>query len=113
MSGRQFKNDLSDVVGILLERDEQGIPIRYEQIEQASDDLYGGINALPESSQEFINNVFKTQNYKELYSKFRSEEVDARSVAIEFTRKYPQAANEENITELLKRVRGKKESNPR
>ena len=34
MSGRKYKNDLSDVIGILREYQNSGNPILYEQIEK-------------------------------------------------------------------------------
>ena len=40
-SGRQYKSDLSDVLGILAEHEKRGTPITMEQIRKAVTDLYG------------------------------------------------------------------------
>ena len=56
-SGRQYKNDLSDVLGIFAEHEKNGAPISMERIRTAVTDLYGAWDALPESSRNFISNV--------------------------------------------------------
>lgn len=35
MAGRQYKNDLSDIVGILIEQEERGDPFTLERIKEA------------------------------------------------------------------------------
>ena len=40
-SGRQYKSDLSDILGILSEHQKRGTPISMEQIRKAVSDLYG------------------------------------------------------------------------
>ena len=41
-SGRKYKNDLSDILGILAEHERCGSPLAWEAIDQAVTDLYGG-----------------------------------------------------------------------
>ena len=40
MAGRQYKNDISDIVGILQEQENRGQPLTMGQITQAVEDLY-------------------------------------------------------------------------
>lgn len=40
MAGRQYKNDLSDIVGVLVEQEERDEPLNFEKIQQAVVDLY-------------------------------------------------------------------------
>ena len=47
MAGRQYKNDISDIVGILQEQENRGQPLTMGQITQAVEDLYGGWEKLP------------------------------------------------------------------
>ena len=56
-SGRQYKSDLSDVLGILAEHKKNGKDIKMEQIHKAVCDLYSDWSALPETSRNFIDNV--------------------------------------------------------
>lgn len=41
MSARQYKNDLSDIVGIIGEHQRKGTPLTFERIDRAVRDLYG------------------------------------------------------------------------
>lgn len=49
-SGRQYKSDLSDVLGILAEHEKRRMPISMAQIRRAVTELYGSWETLPESS---------------------------------------------------------------
>lgn len=51
MAGRQYKNDLSDVVGILLEQKTTEKEIGLDAIKRAANELYGGYENLPDSSR--------------------------------------------------------------
>ena len=42
MSGRRYKKDLSDIIGILSEQERRGEPLSYRQIDCAVRNLYGG-----------------------------------------------------------------------
>ena len=58
-SGRQYKNDLSDIVGVLLEHKKRMTPITYDQIKNAVCDLYGDWEVIPDISKELIESVMK------------------------------------------------------
>lgn len=59
MAGRQYKNDLSDVVGILLEQEKSQQQICLEDIKKAAEKLYGGYDKLSEESRIFIETVYQ------------------------------------------------------
>ena len=58
-SGRKYKNDLSDVIGILAEHEKKGTPITFEKIDAAVKNLYGGWDSFPEDSKPFIEDALK------------------------------------------------------
>ena len=62
-SGRQYKSDLSDVLGILAEHEKRGDPIPIDRIRRAVADLYGEWDALPAASREFIENVMESGRF--------------------------------------------------
>ena len=64
-SGRQYKNDLSDVLGILNEHAQRGTPIALEQIKVAVRNLYGTWEALPEHSIRLIESACASGRYGE------------------------------------------------
>ena len=47
MSGRQYKYDRSDVIGVLWEQDKTGNPLTIERIKQTVCNLYGSYEILP------------------------------------------------------------------
>ena len=58
-SGRKYKNDLSDVIGILAEHQKRGKPITLDKINTAVCGLYGGWDDFPKDTKPFIENALK------------------------------------------------------
>lgn len=58
MAGRKYKNDLSDIVGILLEQEDKKKPLTFEIIKKAIIDLYDSYNRIPEESRSFIEAIY-------------------------------------------------------
>jgi hypothetical protein len=104
MSGRVFKNDLSDVIGILHEHEQRGTPISYEQIDAAVCRLYDAWKAIPDSAIRFIRDVYAATDYGAMYERFRSEERESRETLLDFNVEYPGVLNEDNMSEILKQA---------
>lgn len=107
-SGRQYKNDLSDVLGILAEHEKRGTPLTMEQIKKAVADLYGDWNALPEKSQCFIQDVMNDGHFDALYQQVSASEHDAHNALLRFEKDYPGVTNEANVDEIIKALQAKK-----
>lgn len=109
MSGRKYKNDLSDIIGILMWHEKQGTPIEYEQVEKAVIDLYGSFKRIPEESRLFIAEALKNKEYKRVYETIRNEEEKNKSIVLGVEQDYPGAASEESIEKILKAAKKKLE----
>lgn len=109
MSGRAYKNDLSDVVGILMEQQNAGSPLTYDQIGKAVTELYGGWDAVPSGSKEFIQQAFGKQDYAEFYKIVRNNEKNNREALVAFDEKYPGVLNEQNINDIISAAKGQPE----
>lgn len=96
-SGRQYKSDLSDVLGILAEHEKKGQPLSMEQIQKAVSDLYGGWEALPEASQNFIANVMRSGRFAELYEETAKGEQETKALLIQFEQNYPGVTKGDNV----------------
>ncbi len=107
-SGREYKKDQSDVIGILYEHLKMGKPITMEQIEMAVENLYGSMAALPEDSLKLIRDAFKQDDLIAYYQQLQNRETENKNILLEFQEKYPGAAKQENISDILKRAQGKK-----
>ena len=96
-SGRQYKSDLSDVLGILAEHEKRGTPITMEQIRKAVVDLYGTWTSLPDSSRSFIENVMEKGRFDQLYGQIVQGERETKELLIHSEQDYPGVTTDSNI----------------
>lgn len=108
MSNRHYRNDLSDIVGILYEQKKNGHEISFQSIDKAVKDLYGDWNRLPSDSKEMIINIFEENNLEELYRRTKNEEIQNKEILIEFDEKYPEVVGESNVQEILTKLKNLK-----
>ena len=81
-SGRLYKNDRSDIAGILAEHEKRGEPITMDRITQAVTNLYGGWEQISASSQLFIQQIMQNGEYQKTYGVIRQEEQDNKELLI-------------------------------
>ncbi|MDY4971177.1 MAG: DUF6036 family nucleotidyltransferase [Lachnospiraceae bacterium] len=110
MAGRQYKNDLSDVVGILLEQQKTGKEISLDSIKRAAGELYDGYENLPETSRAFIEAVYQNPDIPALYEKIRADERQNKDILLEFQDEYPDVLNGDNLADILKAAKKKRNS---
>ena len=110
MSGRQYKNDLSDVIGILREHRDNGCPISYESIDKAVNKLYGGWSTAPKESIKFINLVYENKDYDTLFKQYRESEKESFNFLVGFEKKYPNVVTNDNINSILDEANKKKKN---
>ncbi len=108
MSGRQYKNDLSDIVGILIEQDDRRLPLNLEKIKMAVIDLYDSYEKLPEESRLFIESIYKKDNLREFYQQCRNLELENKDALVEFQKNYPDVLNSDNISDVLRIAKEKR-----
>lgn len=110
MSGRPYKYDRSDVVGILAEQVQIGDPITLERVQTAAEQLYGGYDRLPESSRAFIEAALQQENLKELYQNILRQERENKDILVTFEEQYPKVLNEDNLQNVLAAARAKRDA---
>ncbi len=101
MAGRKYKNDLSDIIGILIEQKNSDKEITLNNIKKASLDLYDGYEKLPESSRNFIESVYRHSDLLTLYERTKNYEKQNKEVLLEFQNRYPNTLNEDNLENIL------------
>jgi hypothetical protein len=104
MSGREYKNDLSDIIGILLEHKNKNSPISYEQISRAVEDLYGSWDNIPENSKIFIKETLSENNFEEALKKTIRNEAAAKSLLVQFNEKYSDILVDGNVNAILQNL---------
>jgi hypothetical protein len=107
MSGRRYKNDISDIYGILWEHKKSGTPILRSAVDDAVICLYGD-SKLPKLSGELISKAYENGDYETLYRKSREDEKNAKEILLEFDRDYPDALDAENIDSIIDRAKQKR-----
>ena len=95
-SGRLYKNDISDIVGILAAHADRGSPITEEQIKIAVTELYGGWDSIPTSSKQILDGIFKEGEYGLLYAEVANAEEVIRNSMYSFQKQYPGALKKNN-----------------
>lgn len=100
-SGRTYKKDLSDVIGILYEHEKANNPITLESIKRAIGELYDSWNNIPELSQIFITDVFDNKDLKEEYCRTIKDEQNARKDLINFEKDYSGILSNENVNDIV------------
>lgn len=117
-SGRQYKNDLSDILGVLETRKRMGHPISLNQIQEAVIRLYDDWNKISKASQQFIYDAFKDGDYTKLYFETLEYEKRNKKELVAFDKYYPGVLKQTNIDEIvddlnkksiIERLREKKE----
>lgn len=100
-SGRKYKNDLSDVVGILAEHAGSGNPIGYVQIDTAVRNLYGGWAGFSPDAISFLQDILKDEKYLTIYDTIRQGEMQAKEILLDFQQAYPGIMKEDNVDGIL------------
>lgn len=106
-SGRQYKSDLSDVLGILAEHQRQGAALSMERKQKAAVDLYGDFAALPVSSRHFITNAMENGDFEGLYARIVRGEQETKALLLDFERSYPQAIQAEGADAIAEKLQQK------
>jgi len=105
---RQYKNDVSDIIGVLAEHEKRGDGITKERIDKAVMELYGSWNGFSVDAVKFIDETLERGDYEKIYGLVRQNEKDAKELLIDFQEKYPTAIKTENVDDVLKILRAKK-----
>lgn len=109
-SGRQYKNDMSDIVGILAEHDTRENPIALEQIKTAVVNLYGDWSVIPDISRTFIEDVVRNGDYSAVYSKTVENEKNSKDTLIRFEENYPGVTTQDNVNDILRTLKQKQKN---
>ena len=111
-SARKYKNDLSDIVGILKEHKENNQPITFERIDRAIIELYGSWSDIAEEAVAFIKEVTKEDiNYDDYFLEKKKDENENRLILLDFEEKYPKVLKNDNLENILQIIKKKNEKN--
>ena len=81
-SGRNYKYDKSDIIGILNEHRTRGDDISLDDIISAVTELYGSYDAISEESKLFIEKIFLYNDFDDLYNINRADEIQNKKIQL-------------------------------
>ena len=101
MAYRQYKHDISDIVGILREQQNSSDPLTFDRIDKAVTDLYDSWENMPENAKSLIESILANEDMDALYRAYADEEAAAKDALITFEDKYPDVLKEDNLADIL------------
>ncbi len=109
-SGRSYKKDLSDVVGILYEQKKRNDPLDYDKIDRAVKDLYGNWEGISEYARQFLANALSSEDLSVLFEEQMKEEEASRQILIRTKEQTEEKMTEESAEEIIRKALAKKEN---
>lgn len=106
-SGREYKYDRSDIIGVLWEQEKIGEPLTLEMIKKAIVDLYDSYDVITFDVKRFVEQVIQNGDYKTLYKRVRQYENENKEYLIEYQEGKPNVINRDNISDILAALREK------
>ena len=108
MSGRRYKKDLSDIIGILSEQKRMGEPLNYQQIDYAVRNLYGGWDNISEYAIQVLKAALDSENLKELFVEQEREEALSKQAVLQVQKYEGEKVKESNVDENIQKALRKK-----
>ena len=109
VSARQYKNDLSDIVGIVGEHQHNNNPLTLERIDRAVCDLYSSWSVIESDTKQLLERVLALPDAFAVYQEYRNAELEAKDLLAAFEKKYPKVLQESNLKDILQQARKKKQ----
>lgn len=104
VSGRKYKNDLSDILGILYYHYKNNDEITYQQIEKAVLDLYGNFDRIKCDVVEFVKTAIENKTFVDGYNLQKEAEQSIKENLIQFEEKYENVLSEDNIDDIINKL---------
>ena len=108
VSARQYKNDLSDIVGIIGEHQRRNTPLTFDMIDRAVQELYGSWERISEDTKALVKAALENPNASELYRQYRASEAEAEAILLDFQQEHLNQVRETDIASVLELARAKK-----
>lgn len=105
-SFRKYKNDISDIVGILNSEFEKNNEIQLDEIKQAIINLYGSYDYMVDEAKTFIESILENRKYINMYQEVTSDEKLSRGIVLDINK--DNTLNAGNINFILSEIKYKR-----
>ncbi len=106
-SARQYKQDMSDIVGIIKEMQERGKEINYEIIDSAMQFLYNGWDRVKPEIKEWLKDILSYDDLEQLYYETRKTEKINKKALLIAQEDYKDEMSSENADSFINAFREK------
>lgn len=103
-SYRIYKNDISDIVGILAEHIARNDRITFKDIDKAMKDLYGGWDKVSESTKKELEQMLKLNSFDDKYENTRLRERINKAIMTDNKLNEKILLTDNNVEEILKLI---------
>lgn len=110
MSGRRYKKDLSDIIGILSEQERMGEPLTYQQIDCAVKNLYGGWENISKYAIQLLKAALDSENLTELFMEQEREEALSKHTVLRVQKYEKEKVKESNVDAIIQRALSRKKN---
>lgn len=107
-SGRRYKRDLSDIVGIVAAEQEAGNRLTWEKIDRAMQELYGGWEQVDRHTQNLLEKILDSGNLNELYREQIFQENEDRAIVRRIMENDSEKLNGKSLSEVIEIARRKR-----
>lgn len=104
-SMRSYKNDSSDIVGIIKYYKDQKDAITKQEIINAVIKLYGSKEYISAESYDYLDGVLAADDLTKLAESIRIDEKNNKTLIMEFEQNYEEVVTSDNINEILSKLR--------
>ena len=104
-AGRQYKNDFSDILGILATHKKEGNPLTLEGVKVAVEELYDKWDDLSDVAKHFIEMAMEDGEYEKMLDEVRADERGTKDILLDFEEKHPGKVNMGNADEIIAQLR--------
>ena len=105
VSGRRYKHDLSDIIGILKDERLAGNDINLDGVRKAVEDLYGSWNMVSEPIKEFMIGALKNKNYESVFADISANEKNANKEIVDTGRTHSEESKRKSANEIIEMIR--------
>lgn len=107
VSDRNYKSDISDIVGIIKDERKRGNEITFEKIDKAMVELYSNWKRVSDSNLELLNEVLKCKDLEQIYIEKVKEESLNRNYLEAAIEEYKDVITSDNTNDFIKFFKGK------
>ena len=107
VSGRQYKKDLSDIVGIIQSQQQLGHPLSFDDIDNAVKNIYGSWDKVSDYSKLLLEKALASDDLPGLFAEQMQEEKITKETIQEIEEKYPDLISKDNINDIISIARRK------